>query len=418
MNKINKTNKKRKTLILFFMIVIVLLGTYLIRNSEEKKISSANLDIEEKNAMFFIGKDFKKYNGKSFYVKKDNLYMSIDEISKLLDLEYEENFSKDEVIIKKGKKRFTIDYDKKVIIESNRKTSIIQKNNIKLIKVSDILKEFNERIDYLRAEKIYRIKKKNSTILDIELLKKHEEKTGLTVGNYKQKYEREKHLFEKNNPDLKIKTKMVEIPNKKIAYLTFDDGPKECTEAIIDTLNEYGIKATFFTLGYNVVGRENIVKKAYDTGHSIGLHGVTHNIKNVYASPENFLREMEENNDIIEKAIGIRTKLIRPPYGSKPWLTQNFRDLLYENDYRVWDWNIDSKDYPSSRTADSIVNSVKSQVEYLYGEPVIILFHDKEQTLNALRQIIEYMKYNGYEFGEITENIYPMNFWKDKRVKE
>lgn len=414
--------KKRKstiqTIVLFVLIFIVLGGTYLIRLKESKSIENKISNLDEKTSNFFINKEFKEYRGKSFYVEKENPYMNLKEMSKLLGYKYKEKKFKDQAIIKNGKKTLTIDYKEKNIVENGKKVSVIQKNHMYLVKMKDILEEFNENISYLKNEDIYRIKKNDSKTLNIELLKKHEDKTGIEVKNYRQKYEKEKYIFEKKNPDLKIKTKMEEIPNKKIVYLTFDDGPNECTNEIIDVLNEFGIKGTFFTLGYNIIGKEDIVKKAYNTGHTIGLHGVSHKVKNVYASPESFLNEMEENNKILENTIGIRSKLVRPPYGSKPWLNQSFRDLLYNNGYRVWDWNVDSKDYPKTSTPIYIVNTVKNQIDFLDGHPIVVLFHDKRQTLNGLRDIIEYLKMRGYEFGEITENLYPMNFWEDKRIKE
>jgi peptidoglycan/xylan/chitin deacetylase (PgdA/CDA1 family) len=128
--------------------------------------------------------------------------------------------------------------------------------------------------------------------------------------------------------------------NKKVAYLTFDDGPNSVTPEILDILNRYNVKAVFFVVGKNIYNYDSIMRRIYAEGHVVGLHSYTH-VKNVfYASPEAMLKELTDCNAALYKTIKKRTRLVRTPYGSKPDLTAAERDTLAENGYRFWDWNV------------------------------------------------------------------------------
>lgn len=78
----------------------------------------------------------------------------------------------------------------------------------------------------------------------------------------------------------------------KIIYLTFDDGPSINTNKVLDVLNEYNVKATFFLIGNQIKGEENVVKRTQDEGHSIGLHTYTHDFKKIYSNNQAFIDEM------------------------------------------------------------------------------------------------------------------------------
>ena len=105
----------------------------------------------------------------------------------------------------------------------------------------------------------------------------------------------------------------------KKVYLTFDDGPSRVTDDILDILDRYNVKATFFVLGANVDAKPELVKRAYDSGHFIASHGYTHKYSQIYESQENVLAEYNQSVEAIRRAIGVPTynpHLFRYPGGS------------------------------------------------------------------------------------------------------
>lgn len=105
--------------------------------------------------------------------------------------------------------------------------------------------------------------------------------------------------------------------DKSIVYLTFDDGPiPKVTDAILDVLKDYNIKGTFFVVGKEVDGREKILCRIYDEGHSIGLHTYSHNSKKIYSSEHAFIEEMLKTRKKVKDVIGCDVNIIRFPWGT------------------------------------------------------------------------------------------------------
>ena len=88
--------------------------------------------------------------------------------------------------------------------------------------------------------------------------------------------------------------------DEKIVYLTFDDGPSDNTKKILDILDQYKVKGTFFVTGNNQK-KNDLIRLAYEKGHSIGLHTYTHDYASVYASEENYFKDLQEISDMVEK---------------------------------------------------------------------------------------------------------------------
>ncbi|WP_187355147.1 polysaccharide deacetylase [Paenibacillus tengchongensis] len=200
-------------------------------------------------------------------------------------------------------------------------------------------------------------------------------------------------------------------------YLTFDDGPSNTTTQLLDMLDKYQVKATFFMLGPHMRQYPAQVKRMGTEGFGLGLHGMTHVKHKFYASPAAALKEMTDANAILEQISGQSTTLIRPPYGSKPYFTQSFRDKLLGQGYHLWDWNVDSEDWKYKEDSATIYNSVMNQVHKLKAgktDPVILM-HDQKATLLVLPRIVEQLQKEGYSFGVIGAGMTPVNFWKDKR---
>lgn len=188
---------------------------------------------------------------------------------------------------------------------------------------------------------------------------------------------------------------------KKVAYLTFDDGPSPNTPHILDTLKKNNIKATFFVVGKMANEYKDYLKREKAEGHTIGNHTYSHDYNYVYASPKNFLDDINKNNEVIANILdGYTTKVIRFPGGSWGDKKAACRQAVEKAGYHYVDWNALNGDAEANLLpVDKLVARLKNTVGN--QEHVVILMHDagaKTTTVQALPQIIEYLKSQGYEF--------------------
>lgn len=195
--------------------------------------------------------------------------------------------------------------------------------------------------------------------------------------------------------------------DSKVVYLTFDDGPAgKVTKDVLDILKNESVHATFFLIGDQVKGQEDLVKRIYDEGHSIGLHSVSHKRNRLYSSNELFLKEMIETQEILSPIVGFKPTILRFPFGCNNncyKLSESMVDLLHKNNFKIYDWNADSGDgaHPGASPNSFIKNSRSDK------DRVILLMHCaymSKNTVKALPSIIKYYKDNGYEFKQIDEN--------------
>lgn len=194
---------------------------------------------------------------------------------------------------------------------------------------------------------------------------------------------------------------------EKVAYITIDDGPSKYTSQIIDILNKNDVKATFFFIDGNMKKYPQEVNELVEDGHSIGFHTVSHDKEILYSTPQQMLNEFETCKETFKSITGHDSNLIRIPYGSKPNMSQEGMDMLKENDFLVWDWNLDTEDWKG--TADNILSNI-----LYYGRnksKLVILIHEKQQTVDALDNMIRVLKERGYKIMPITEDIEPHNYW-------
>ena len=179
---------------------------------------------------------------------------------------------------------------------------------------------------------------------------------------------------------------------KKIA-ITFDDGPHPSqTDQILELLDAYGAKATFFMVGINVVNYPEVAKRVLSKGHEIGNHTFSHlHIKN--ASEALLLEELGKCEDALEELCEYRPHLFRPPEGA---INDYICHSAESGDYRVILWSIDTKDW-EIKNAEQIIKAVLDRVQP--GD--IILMHDyighNGQTVEALRLLLPRLIDDGYE---------------------
>ncbi|WP_066363269.1 polysaccharide deacetylase family protein [Neobacillus drentensis] len=197
---------------------------------------------------------------------------------------------------------------------------------------------------------------------------------------------------------------------KKIVYLTFDDGPAAFSDQIIELLEKYQFKATFFMIDGNIRRYPEAVKLMTESGETVGLHSVSHSQKKFYKSKKTVLSELTQNRNTLEEVAGVNSFIMRTPYGSAPNMTPEYKKAVKENGYVMWDWNIDSKDwyYKDKRYVDSVIAQIKQKKDQ--NGPLVILLHERKETLAHLPMLLDYLKKQGYEGKPIEKTTPPVQF--------
>lgn len=175
---------------------------------------------------------------------------------------------------------------------------------------------------------------------------------------------------------------------EKAVYLTFDDGPiPEVTPWVLDVLDHYGIKATFFCVGDNVRKHPATFQKVVERGHSVGNHTM-HHLQGAFTTTKRYVADINEADSYIHSA------LFRPPHGLIRWkqaaaIKGNMRIIMYD---------LVTRDYSQKLTREEVLNNVKRYTR----NGSIIVFHDSLKSQQRLRwalpRAIEWLKDNGYKF--------------------
>ena len=185
--------------------------------------------------------------------------------------------------------------------------------------------------------------------------------------------------------------------------LTFDDGPNKIqTPKVLDILEKYNVKATFFMIGENIEYQKDIVKMVYKKGHEIGNHFYTHdNINNL--NKQQIKENILKTNELITSITGKTPKLLRPPYGI---VNDDLKEVCAELKMTIilWTADKDSKDWALTKDSE-IINNVTKKVSN--GD--IFLFHDGNKkytnTLSAIDVIIPQLKKKGYKWVNVSTLI-------------
>lgn len=186
-----------------------------------------------------------------------------------------------------------------------------------------------------------------------------------------------------------------EITAAHKVYLTFDDGPSTNTQEILDILEEYDVKATFFVVGKEGEAAQESMRKIVEAGHTLGMHSYSHKYSDLYASVENFAGDFAKQQEYIYEVTGVTSRVYRFPGGSSNTVSdismKEFAKYLDSQGVRFFDWNISSGDggsylYPVEELVEHCTEKIAN-----YGTS-IILMHDvagKKTTVEALPIIIE-----------------------------
>ena len=218
----------------------------------------------------------------------------------------------------------------------------------------------------------------------------------------------------------------VESQAKYKVYLTFDDGPSKNTEEILDILDEYGVKATFFVIGKEDEEAQKRLQMIYERGHTIGMHSYSHDYSVIYDSVDAFRDDFLKSKKYIFDATGVETTHFRFPGGSSNKLGKlsmtEFVAILEEQGVEYYDWNVSSGDGGSHLVpVDVLLENCTSTISRY--ETSIILMHDsaaKTTTVEALPQILEtILAMEDTQILPITENTQPVHHAiKTKKTEE
>ena len=192
-------------------------------------------------------------------------------------------------------------------------------------------------------------------------------------------------------------------PSEKTIYLTFDDGPGPYTSRLLDVLDKYNVKATFFVTAqdskyYNQIGR------AFRAGHSIGVHTTSHSYNTIYSSEYAFFEDFFNMEEIIKAQTGEYTRLFRFPGGSSntvsnfnPGIMSRLTQAMNNMGYQYYDWNVSSGDAGETTKTSQVIKNIKDGCAQ--HKVSVVLQHDiKDFSVSAVESVIQWGLNNGYTF--------------------
>lgn len=195
--------------------------------------------------------------------------------------------------------------------------------------------------------------------------------------------------------------------NRKVAYITFDDGPSDYTYDILDILEENDVEATFFITGSSIKeDEEKSLKRMMNEGHAIGIHTYSHICDEIYCSVERFLDDFNMAYERIYDITGERVSIYRFPWGSNNSYNKHIKDALLEEmerrGFSCYDWNVDAKDSFGTPNSYTVLRNIKKDMK---GQNYpIILMHDSGSNkliVSLLPDIIKLIRDMGYEFDTL-----------------
>lgn len=202
-------------------------------------------------------------------------------------------------------------------------------------------------------------------------------------------------------------------PQDKTVYLTFDDGPGPYTERLLDILDRYRVKATFF-----VVDTEDahLIKEIVRRGHSIGIHSVSHNYREIYASPEAYFADLYAMQWRIYELTGVKTTLMRFPGGSSNTVSQNtckgimtlLTEAVQDAGFQYFDWNVDSDDAGDTHRTGLVVDNIIRGVHET-GVAVVLQHDVYDYSVEAVEDFLIWAQKYGYSFETLTPNSPPFH---------
>lgn len=206
------------------------------------------------------------------------------------------------------------------------------------------------------------------------------------------------------------------VMEKKIAFLTFDDGPSKVTEKVLEALRKENAKATFFLIGEQITEETApLLRKMTEEGHELGIHTYSHKSEEIYRSADAYVEDALKTAEKIKETTGTTPRYFRFPWGSKNAYVRKIKDEVVERmekaGYIYFDWNVSGEDSVGKPDQTTIFRNVKKDA-LKYNEPVVLL-HDSpinENTAKTLPEILKLLKEAGYEFETVDKRSKPYQY--------
>ena len=399
--------------VVFVIMVVLIVGglvlVNLFSNLEIPNLTSQRMDFGKAENSKEITEYYEIYTQK--LDSEDFIDLKVNSFIDNLVKEFKNNnknekplFNKDKAVLKQVIDTYKVNDDlmgvkitsiAKNLFEDNYSTSIytynFSKEDESLITLDELFdNRYKEVIPdgsydnyLLTSDGIELYNKQYKSTIEYNTLLEYNASNKISAQNYQISQEEYDNMF-KSNVD----------KNKKMVAITFDDGPHATnTLKILDILDRYDAKATFFMLGSNVINYQDVVKLVYERGNEIGIHTWNHNDLTKLSS-DKILSEIDSTSTAIFNITGQRPKLVRPPYGA---VNSVVKSTLC--DYTLILWNIDSLDW-KSRDENKIVPLVMNDVQ----DGDIILLHDiHATTVPAVEKIVKALDEADYQMVTVSE---------------
>lgn len=295
-------------------------------------------------------------------------------------------------------------YDKKSTFLNERNTSLSSD-------IAGLKEQLQEKEDFISGQKDY-ITELNKQLSDCQNAADSDENTEDTDDDNDSSYTPD---YQEEYPDLYAGASYPDQKQvSKTVYLTFDDGPSDLTPEVLDLLDKYNAKATFFVVHTDDAEYTSYLKEIVNRGHTLALHSYSHNYSKIYQSVDAFLEDFEKVYNWVYEETGQRATLFRFPGGSTNGKSYIVKDIIAEMERRgfiYYDWNVSSGDGSNLTTTENILENVGSNVGF-FDQPVVLM-HDgagKTATLNALPTLLENLANQGYEFRALDETLKPIQY--------
>ena len=295
---------------------------------------------------------------------------------------------------------------------ASKELTIIQEDNEgQLLEIEKQIDELESKIAEYETNSA--ISEKEKAELNSQLQSALDEKARLEKENSSLK--EENSILTRLNAlqdDIRLHTvKQSNTAESGVCYLTFDDGPSDNTLKILDILDTYNAKATFFVVG---TAKTQYLPRIAARGHAIGLHSTSHKYNLIYKDIESYLTDVKGISEIVYKKTGIRSNLLRFPGGGSNIISKNYCEGLMTDltqrmprlGYAYFDWNVVSGDadaayVPATTIANNVLTRAKGK------KSICVLMHDtaaKGTTVEALPAILDGLSKMGYRFETLNAN--------------
>lgn len=228
---------------------------------------------------------------------------------------------------------------------------------------------------------------------------------------------------ETENPKKEREADQTKIKGKKV-YLTFDDGPSQNTEKILDILDQFKVKATFFVIGKTDKFSKKMYKEIYEKGHTLAMHSYTHQYDKIYKTIGAYKKDLTQLSDLLFDVTGEKPKYLRFPGGSSNRVSKiSMKKVIRYVDAQgltYFDWNVINGDATGQRlTKKQMINNVISGVKTY--DNAMVLMHDsavKDMTVETLPTVLKKLKKMKVNILPINDTTVPVQHIRVEKVKK